>query len=341
MGLRLQMTIVACSIMLSAGSATAQTDSEFFKDRQITLLIGGGAGGSIDIFGRLFAKHVTKHLPGNANVVSKNLPSAGGVQAYMQLGTTAARDGSVIAMAARGPLTDPLFGDKPATYDVRKFNWLGSLSDDSTVCFTSSASRIGSLADAQKYETTMASTGALSESAKFPLVLNATLGTKFKVITGYSGAADTVLAVERGETDGRCTTFGSLFATQPKAMESGAIKLLVQLGLEKHKSAPDVPLSLDLATNEADRTLQRLIIAPLAITAAFALPPETSTARLSVWRNAFEKTARDPEFLRSAAQANLEIVAKAGNEVEQFVHDLYNTPAAVVKRAHSVFAEKR
>jgi hypothetical protein len=147
-------------------------------------------------------------------------------------------------------LTDPLYADKPAVYDVRKFIWIGAMNDDSSICYTHGKSRIRNLAYAQAFEATMASTGVLAESSKFPIALNATVGTRFKVITGYSGTANTLLAVERGETEGRCTTVGSINATQPGAIQKRTINMLVQIGLRKRADLLDIPLALDLAAPE-------------------------------------------------------------------------------------------
>ncbi|MBX9759545.1 MAG: hypothetical protein K2Y29_12295, partial [Beijerinckiaceae bacterium] len=218
------------AIGLLAAPAQAQTPAEFFADRQINLLIGGGGGGSVDIYGRIMGRHLARKLPGSPTMVPRNLPISGGVQAFMTLGSTAPRDGSTFATSARGPLSDPLLSEKPAMYDPRAFIWIGAINEDMSVCFTNKASKVQTIEDARGVEATMASTGALAESAKFPLMVNALAGTKFRIITGYKGAADTKLAVERGEVDGQCTTFGSLIATQPQVLAGDEYNLLVQIG---------------------------------------------------------------------------------------------------------------
>lgn len=335
--------IVLSAVVLCAGapSAFAGPAEEFFRGRQLSLYVGGGSGGAIDIYARLLARHIVRYLPGNPVVVARNYPSAGGVQAYMALGTTAARDGSAFATSARGPLTDPLYSDKPAPYDVRRFIWIGSMNDDSSICYTRGTSGIKTLADARRHETTMASTGILAESSKFPLALNATLGTRFKVITGYSGTANTLLAVERGETEGRCTTVGSINATQPGALKDRTINLLVQVGAAKRADLPDVPLSLDEANNEADRAFLKLLVAPLAIASAFALPEGVPAERVAIWRAAFLAMLKDEQFREDAARISFEITERSGPEVESIVRAIYATPRPVVDRAHSVFGPSR
>lgn len=322
-----------------SGPAVAQTPAEFFSGRQLTLLIGGGAGGSVDIYGRLVARHIVRHLGGAQppSVTVRNYPAAGGVQAYMSLATTAAADGSAFAIAARGPLTDPMWSDRQAGYDVRRFVWIGSMSEDATSCYTMSHSPVRTLADATVRETTMAATGVTAESGKFPHALNATLGTRFKVVAGYSGTQGTLLAIERGETDGRCTTFGSLYATQADAMRSGRINHLVQIGATKRKDFPNVPMARDLARSDADKALLDVIIAPLEVASAFALPPGVPEDRAAAWRKAFAATMADPEFLADARRVGAEITYRDGPAVTRIVTTLYVTPKAVLDRAKKVF----
>jgi tripartite-type tricarboxylate transporter receptor subunit TctC len=184
-------------ITVSGLPAHAQPAADFIAGRQVMLLIGGGMGGSVDIYGRMVAPHIARHLHATQPpaITARNYPASGGVQAYMALASTAAADGSAFAIAARGPLTDPLWSNKPAGYDVRKFVWIGSMSGDSTSCYTMSHSSIRTLADAKIRETTMAATGVTAESGKFPHALSATIGTRFKVIAGYSGTQGTLLAI--------------------------------------------------------------------------------------------------------------------------------------------------
>jgi tripartite-type tricarboxylate transporter receptor subunit TctC len=333
----LGLAALAARLVLSAPRAFAESAATFFHGRQLSLYIGGGPGGAVDIYARLLARHIVHYLPGNPVIVARNYPSAGGVQAYMALGTTAARDGSAFATSARGPLTDPLYSDKPAPYDVRKFVWIGSMNDDSSICYTRGASQVRTLADARRHETTMASTGILAESSKFPVALNATIGTRFKVITGYSGTANTLIAVERGETEGRCTTVGSVQTTQPGALKNRSINVLVQLGMTKRAELPDVPLSLDEAATDSDRALMRLLIAPLAIASAFALPEGVPGDRVAIWRAAFSATMKDARYREDAARIGFDVTERSGPEVESIVRGIYATPRQIVERASEVF----
>lgn len=335
--------VLAAGLALwSSSPASAQGADSWFANRQITLLIGGGAGGSVDIYGRMVASHIARHLDSAQppKITARNYPASGGVQAYIALATTAATDGSTFAIAARGPLTDPLWSDKPRIYDVNKFVWIGSMSEDATSCYTMAHSSIRTLADAQARVTTMAATGVTAESGKFPNALNAALGTRFKVIAGYSGTQGTLLAIERGETDGRCTTFGSLYATQAEAMRAGRINHLVQIGATRHPQHLAVPMASELARTEADRELLDLIIAPLAVASAFALPPGVPAAHVAAWRRAFAATMKDAAFLADANRVGAVITYRSGEEVAGTIKNLYATPKPVLDRAKAVFEPK-
>ena len=337
-GLLIRIPLSVALMVASALPGFANETEAFFRGRQLTMYLGGGPGASVDINGRILAQHITRFLPGSPTVVVKNLPAAGGVQAYMALAATAPRDGSAFATFARGPLSDPVFAERPANYDVQKFNWIGSLNDDTSICYTLASSRIRTLDDARRNIVTMASTGVLSESSKFPQSLNATIGTRFKVINGYSGAADTLLAIEKGEVDGRCTTLGNLRSTRPDYLTLGKINILVQVGLRKHIDLGASPLASDLTESEVDRQFLDLIAAPIAIDSPFALPPDIPADKLAVWREAFDRTVVDSKFLSDAAKANVQITAHTGPEVEAIVRRIYSASPAVIEKGRAAFA---
>jgi len=333
--MRILTSLIAVPFLF--GAAAAQTSDPFFTDRQLTMLIGGGSGGSVDLYARVIARHVVNHLPGKPTIVPRNLPSAGGVQAFMTLGTTAPRDGSTFAISARGPLTDPILSEKPATYDPRRFIWIASINEDSSICYTGPTSKVRSLDDALKKEVTMASTGALAESSKFPLAVNALTGAKLKVITGYKGAADTKLAVARGEVDGQCTTFGSLLAVEPDAFSVGRYHWLIQIGEKNNPLVKEVPLITQFVKNDSDRQVLNFILKPLAITTSFALPPDVPSERVEVWRHAFKHVLNDADFLQDAKNVGLIPSFRSGEEVKSLVEDLYSIAPDAIIRARSVY----
>jgi hypothetical protein len=190
-------------------------------------------------------------------------------------------------------------------------------------------------------EVPLSSTGHGSPNYFVPRILNQLVGTRFKVITGYSGAAHTFLAVERGETEGRCTTVGSISAMQPQALKQRTLNIIVHIGPAKRTDLADVPFALDLAKTEADRDLLRLLVAPLAIASAFALPPDVPAERVAIWRKAFAATLQDAQFRKDAAKISFEVTERSGPEVEEIVRIIYATPAPVIERARRIFALPR
>lgn len=330
-------TGLVIALSLSPHAAQAQSAAEFFTGRQLNMLIGGGNGGSVDIYARILARHIVNHLPGKPTIVPRNLPSAGGVQAFMTLGTTAPRDGSTFATSARGPLTDPILSEKKVAYDPRSFIWIGAINEDSSVCFTGKHSKIKTLADAMREETTMASTGALAESSKFPLAVNALTGTKLKVITGYKGAADTKLAVARGEVDGQCTTFGSILAVEPDAFSGEKYNFLIQIGERGNPLTPKAPVITEFVKTASDQQVLNLIVKPLVITSSYALPSEVPVDRVAAWRDAFQKVVVDPAFVAEADKVGLVPNPRSGTAVQKIIEDLFSISAADLKRARTVY----
>ena len=249
----------AATICSTADLAQAQ-DTEpaetFFKGKSVTLLIGGTAGGGLDTAARIFSRFAGRHIPGNPTVTPQLMPGAGGIRVIDFLASSAPKDGTTIAVVPSGPLVEPLVGGRKVTYKMQDFQALGAWAKDFSLCVAWHASGFKSLADAQSREMTVAGTGAAATPDTFPIVLNATLGTKFKVITGYLGTQETILAVERGETHGRCGwSWSSLKATKLDWVKDKKVHLFLQMGAEKSPLFPDVPYAPGLAKTPEDKQL--------------------------------------------------------------------------------------
>src|SRR5580704_18554824 len=237
--------LVAAS--LAAGGATAQAPDAFYKGRQITLLIGAGAGGGYDAYFRAFARHAVRHIPGNPSIVPKNLPAASGLAAANTLYTTADRDGSTIGAFPNNIPMDPLFGNPGARYDAQKLNWLGSIGKLENVCATWFTSPIKTIAQAREREVIVAAAAATSNSAIMPRVLNTLLGTHFKAVSGYDPGAGLTLALESGETEGICgLSWSTMKASRPHWISDHKLYVIVQVGLSKLPELADVPYAIDL-----------------------------------------------------------------------------------------------
>ncbi len=336
-------TSLAVVLCLAAGSkmANAQGADGFFKGKTVTILVGGTAGGGIDVGARIMSRHMGKHLPGNPTVVPQLMPGAGGVRLLEHLIQAAPRDGTAIGAFASGPLLEPMIGGRKITYTMNDFTAVGALDKDVTFCATSTSSGINTVEDAKGRTVTVAGTGAASATDTEPLVLNALLGTKFKVITGYLGTQETLVAIERGEVDGRCA-FGwmSLNASKPSWLPEKKVNLLVQIGLAKHPKLPNMPLASDLVSAEADKQLLRLVAAPLSLSRPYLAPPAVPAERAAEIRRAFIETTNDEAFRADfrKASAGEDPTATDGAAMQKLLAGMYATPKPVQERLKKIVA---
>jgi tripartite-type tricarboxylate transporter receptor subunit TctC len=335
----MRLSKLACGLfaaaLLTGTCAQAQTPSDFYRGKNVELYIGYSVGGGYDIYARLLAKHMGKHIPGNPNVLPKNMEGAGSLRLANWLYNIAPKDGTAFGMIGRGTGFDPLLGrTKGAQFDATKYNWLGSANDEVSVCVAWHTSGIRKFEELLTKELTVGGTGAAADTDQFPRIMNAMLGTKMKIVTGYPGGNDVGLAMERGEVNGRCGwSWSSVKATHPKWIEEKKINVLIQLALEKHPDLKDVPLITDLATTEEQRAIFRLIFARQVMGRPFLAPPGIPADRAAALRKAFMDTMKDKEFLADAEKGQLEITPVSGEDIQKLVIETHQTPAEIAKKA--------
>ena len=328
--------VVVSIFALAAGSgARAQAPADFYKGKNVDLMIGYSVGGGYDVYARLIARHMGKHVPGNPTMVAKNMEGAGSLRLANWLYNVAPKDGTAFGTIGRGTGFDPLLGHKTAQFDGTKFNWIGSANDEVSVCVVwNGRTPITKFEDLLTKQLNVGGTGSAADTDQFPRILNGVLGTRMKIITGYPGGIDINLALERGEVDGRCGwSWSSLMSTRPAWVADKKIALLVQLALNKHPDLPDVPLVTDLAKNDEQRQILRLIFARQALGRPYLAPPGIPPDRVAALRKAFMDTMQDKDFLADADKAQLEITPIAGDAVQKLVGEVYQTPAAIVQKA--------
>jgi tripartite-type tricarboxylate transporter receptor subunit TctC len=329
--------VVAALILTAAtcpASALAQTVEEFYRSKSITMLIGSGAGGGYDTYARIFARHLSRYIPGNPNIIAKNMPAAAGLAAASTLYTTAERDGSTIAAFTNGAAMEPLFGSAGARYDAQKFNWLGSIGKLQNVCATWHSSPINSIEAARTREVIVAAAGATSNTAIVPRTLNALIGTKFKVVAGYDTGAGLTLSIERGEAEGICgLSWSTIKASRPHWIRERLLNVIVQMGLTKLAELPDVPSALELVDGRENRQVLELILMRQEAGRPFAAPPDVPADRLAALRGAFAATLGDPDFRADADKAQLEIEPLTAAEVDKLLAAAYGAPKPIVRKA--------
>ena len=325
---------LAAGLALQSADSSAQSVEEFYKGRQITLLIGGGAGGGYDVYYRALARHIGKHIPGRPTIIPKNQPAASGLAAAAMLYTTADKDGATIGAFPNNVPMDPLFGNPAARYDARKLNWLGSIGKLQNVCATWHTSPIRTVEQTQQREVIVAAAAATSNSAIMPRVLNTLLGAKFKVVMGYDPGSGLTMSIERGEAEGICgLSWSTMKASRPHWIKDKLLNVLVQMGLEKLPELPNVPAALDLVTDPVKKQVLELILVRQEPGRPVAAPPGVPAERLAALRRAFDATMKDPEFVAEAEKLQLEIEPLTGAEIDKLLANAYATPKPIVQQA--------
>lgn len=331
----LRATLVLLGLALGAATADAAEDvASFYKGRTVTLDIGYSAGGGYDIYARVLARHLGDHIPGNPSVIPQNMPGAGSLKVVNYLYNIAPKDGTVLATFARGLAMEPLFDQQGIEFDAQKLTWIGSITNEVSVCAFRSDSGIATWQDMLTKEYTVGGTGSGSDTDVFPNALRNLFHMKMKLATGYPGGEDVVLAVERGEVNGRCGwSWSSLMSRNRALYQSKQIFVPVQLSLKKHPDLPDVPLVMDLTQDPKIRAALKLIFGRQTMARPYAAPPGLPADRVQALRDAFDATMKDPAFLADAKQTDLEVQPVSGAEMQQLVTEIYGSPPEVVKIA--------
>ena len=324
---------VAALAVLPPSPGRAQAPAEFYKGKSVDVHIGYSGGGGYDVYARALARHMDRHIPGRPTLVPKNMPGAGSLVLANWLYNVGPKDGTAFGMIGRGTGFDPLLGSTKAQFDATKFNWLGSMNNEVSVCVAWHTTGITKLEQVLTKELVVGGTGPAADTDQFPKVLNAALGTKFKIVTGYPGGNDIDLAMERGEVQGRCGwSWSSVIATHKNWLDEKKINILVQISLSKHPDLPNVPLIMDYAKTDEQKQIFKLVVARQPMGRPFLAPPGVPADRVAALRKAFMETMKDSQFLAEAGKAKLEINPVSGEEVQHIVQDVYKTPKPVAAK---------
>jgi tripartite-type tricarboxylate transporter receptor subunit TctC len=317
-----------------AGQALAQNSQ--FNAKQVRLIIGFGAGGGYDQYGRIVGRYIDKHLPGNPTIVPQNMPGAGSIAAANTIYANSPKDGSVFGIIARDAVTQPLTVENSgAKFDATKVSWLGSPAAETNVCVATNKAKVATYQDLLKNELIIGGTGTGTGTEIYPKALNGLVGTKFKLVSGYPSSTDVFLAMERGEVHGICESYSSVMRKDAEAIAKGEIKILFQAAL---KNNPEVkaPFLLDLVKDKEQHQALEFIYAGQTIGRPFIAPPDLPPGILKTLRDAFDATMKDPEFLKEAEKQKLDIDPVSGAELEKVVKTVYATPKSVLDRVKAV-----
>jgi tripartite-type tricarboxylate transporter receptor subunit TctC len=319
--------------------AHADPIADFYKDRPLTLITGYSPGGGFDLYARVVANYLGKHIPGNPRIVVQNMPGAGSLRAASHLYNVAPKDGTVIALT-RAPVIEPLIGSSGAAFDATKFTWLGSGASDLTVCGLLGNPNVNTMADAAKAEFTLGGLGPGSDEDMYSKILRKLLGLKIRLVTGYPGGAEMILAVERGELDGRCGwAYSSIKISKPEWIAEKRIKILNVLALERSPELPDVPAIMEFASTERQKQIFRFVLNAQTLGRPFAAPPNIPADRAGALRQAFDETMADPALLADMKAKKLDVDHIRWPTIEKLLTDLYSTPKDIVEETRTIIAE--
>ena len=340
--LRLLKTVAVAAIwgtgIFLTFNAHADPVSDFYKGRNVSIIVGAPPGGGYDMLARITARHLAKHMPGEPTIIVRNLPGAGGIVAMNYLFNAAAKDGSVIGAMQNNAPFEPLFGTKDANYDPMKFNWLGSASTETALLLVWHNIPVSNYKDLRTREVSMGSTGASSNTSLWARIFSETLGARLKIVVGYPGQVDILLGMERGEVDGYPGNFYSaMAASRPTWITEGKVKVLVQVGVRKEPSLPDVPLLSDIVDGEDDQLLVQQAAAPIAIGRPYALPPDVPEDRVGAVRDAFWSMVNDPAFTQDTQKLQLNSDGRqTGVQLQETIRRAYELPDAVTRRLRNL-----
>ena len=321
--------------------ASADDVADFYKANPITIVVGFGVGGGYDVYSRALSRHMGKHMPGSPGMVVRNMPGAGSMAAANFIYNNAPKDGSQFATFSRSIPTQPLFDKTGVQFDALKLNWIGSPASEVSVVFSPVDKKFRTIEDLRARPMAVPASGLGADSAVYPFVINALLGTKMKVVTGYQGSGDFMLAIERGEVDGMGgSSISTLRSTRPQWLKDRTINLILQIALRKHPDYPDVPLALDFVKDPNDRKVMELIFSRQEIAFPYAAPPGVPADRLAALRKGFADTLRDPAFVQEAEKMGLEVSPVSGEEVLRILTQAYSTAPDLVERARQAVTQK-
>lgn len=331
-----RMALCAGAVLTLVPSSFAQSVDGFYAGRTIDLTIGGGAGGGYDLLGRVLARYWSDHIPGKPTIIAKNLAGGASVIATNVIYNVKPRDGSAIGMIVRNILTMPLMGVESVKFDVTKLNWLGSVSNEASVCISRGSSAVKSWDDLLRHDLIVGVSAPGSDTYNNALMLRNIFGARFQPIGGYPDAKQIEIAFDRGEVDAMCGSWTSLKAQKPGSIRDSSVNFLIVVSDRRIDELPNVPSIFELARTEDIRSLLTVLLASQVAGRPFVAPPDMPADRLAALRSSFMETMKDERFVTDARRLGYDINPMSGDELTVLVNRIYSTPPDLVASAKRV-----
>jgi tripartite-type tricarboxylate transporter receptor subunit TctC len=331
--------IVACTLATSS-AAWSQSVAAFYRGKTVNMIIGYPPAGANDVYARLLARHIGRHIPGNPTVVPRNMPGAGSMLAANHIYNVAPKDGTTLGLLVPTLPLEEKLGSKAVKYQASGFHWIGRMAPAPNITFIVSTSPVKTIQDAFDKVAVLGATGRSATNAVYPTVLNNVLGTKFRVVTGYKGSADTMLAMERGEVEGHSATYDTLKAVHPDWIVQKKVNIVVQYTLQRHPDLQDVPTSSELARTPEQRQILRAVSSAAEIGKFVLTTPGTPADRVAALRRAFDAMTKDPQYIADARKLRVELGPLPGSELQKVIEEVGSLSPAIVAKVKAVYPMK-
>jgi tripartite-type tricarboxylate transporter receptor subunit TctC len=325
------------AFLLIAPFAHAQSAEPFFARKTVTIYVGYTAGGSYDLYARLIARHLGKHIPGNPTVVAQNMPGAGSMKAANYVYQVAPKDGTALGVIVESAALEQALGNSAVQYDASQFTYIGRVATSNNVFMQWHTSKVQSIADSQRIESTLAGTGPGSIAETIPRLFNAIVGTKFRLVSGYPASTEGMLAMERGEVDGTGSSWAAVFVTKQPLLKEKKIRIILQTQPERHQDLPDAPSITEYGNTPEDRQVTALYASGSGVGRSLLGPPGIPADRLKTLRDAFNAMAKDPDLVADIKKLNVELDPLPGERVQELIVRTLAAPTAVRERAKVAF----
>jgi tripartite-type tricarboxylate transporter receptor subunit TctC len=335
--LRLGLVLLGAALTWSVNAA--ETPEQFYKGKQIDLYASAISGGN-GVFARPLAHYMRQYLPGQPNIVMKEMLGAGGLVLANYIGQIAPKDGLVLATVNRGILVDPLLKTPSAAYDASKFSLIGSLGPELAICFVNADSPANTIQKAQERDVILGSVGPTTITATYPHLLNATINTRFKIIAGYQTTQEIMVAMERREVEGMCVSYGTLKTNRPDWIPNKKVTVLIQFAFKPHPELKDVP-TLDGVKDPTARNMLEFYTLPDEVARPYFGPPGIPADRLNALRRAFDAAVKDPELMAEETKLKLELDPMSGEEAERKLKALYAIPESTIQQVITALEKQR